>query len=150
MSSAISELLGCGVTKAVIVGTDIPGIKPEVLSSSLSALDTYDVVLGPAADGGYYLIGSNRPLGEMLKGIPWSTGEVYGETVRRAEAAGLRVAPRALLPELDDVDYAEDLVRAAGRLSPAEAAEVFGAVFAGIVEGLVEGGSRPAVADGSP
>ncbi|HEX7124231.1 MAG TPA: DUF2064 domain-containing protein, partial [Thermodesulfobacteriota bacterium] len=70
--------------------------------------DGADLVLGPADDGGYYLIGLRSPQPSLFEGIPWSTGAVLAETRRRAEASGLRTA---LLPAWFDLDTAADLER---------------------------------------
>jgi len=66
-----------------------------------------DLVLGPAEDGGYYMIGVRQPRQELLEGIAWSTERVLAQTLERAEALNLRTA---LLPALLDIDRLEDLL----------------------------------------
>ncbi len=91
---------------AIIIGTDCPDLSAGVLHSAFEALRTRDLVLGPATDGGYYLIGLRRPVPHLFTDMPWSTGEVRAETVRRASTLGLSTR---LLPALADVDVLEDL-----------------------------------------
>ncbi len=90
----------------IIIGTDCPELSAGILHSAFEALRTHDLVLGPATDGGYYLIGLRRPVPDLFTGMAWSTGAVRAETVRRASALGLSIH---LLPALADVDVPEDL-----------------------------------------
>jgi glycosyltransferase A (GT-A) superfamily protein (DUF2064 family) len=83
-----------------------------VVSRALGALDEHDLVLGPAHDGGYYLIGLRAPVRQLFRGIAWSTHSVLGQTVARARQLGLGAV---LLPRLRDVDTASD-ARAVGIL----------------------------------
>jgi uncharacterized protein len=95
-----------GIARTIIVGTDCPGITPGVIRRALDELSEYDVVLGPARDGGYYLVGLNRPTPELFDGPEWGTGDVLQQTLEVAARLGLSVA---LLDDLDDVDRPEDL-----------------------------------------
>ncbi len=91
---------------AVVVGTDCPNLTPGVLWGALERLRTHDVVIGPATDGGYYLIGLRRPAPALFDGVAWGTPAVLAQTLERSAGAGLRVAQ---LEPLDDVDRPEDL-----------------------------------------
>jgi rSAM/selenodomain-associated transferase 1 len=91
--------------RVVVVGTDAPGVDAEVVDEAFRSLKTVDLVLGPASDGGYYLLGLRDPAPELFREIPWSTGEVLEETLSRAKTAGLRWA---LLPVLRDLDTSKD------------------------------------------
>ncbi len=91
---------------AVAIGTDCPAIAPEVLWRAFDSLRTHDVVLGPATDGGYYLIGMQRPAPQLFAGVEWSTSAVLAQTLARAAASGLTVD---MLAPLGDVDRPEDL-----------------------------------------
>jgi len=105
MRAAIDDELR-GATAVCVVGTDIPGLDESTLRQAFDALETHDVVIGPATDGGYYLIGMTRTRPELFDGIPWSTARVLDLTLERAEAAGLSVArlePRTDVDTLDDV-----------------------------------------------
>ena len=90
--------------RAIIVGTDCLDITPALLEQAAEKLDHEDVVLGPALDGGYYLIGLAKPCEALFDGIAWSTKEVLSQTLQRAK--GLSVH---LLPRLSDIDTLEDL-----------------------------------------
>ncbi|KAA5544368.1 glycosyltransferase [Roseiconus nitratireducens] len=102
----------------VLVGADCPMLAAEDVRGALRALRTHDVVLGPADDGGYYLIGLRGPWQDayrgLFEGIAWSTATVFEVTLRRAAQAGLKVA---LLEPMSDVDTLEDLQRLRRRLA---------------------------------
>lgn len=98
-----------GARKIVIIGTDCPGLTGEFLLAAFAVLDEADVVLGPAHDGGYYLIGMNEPRPCLFEAIPWSTGDVFTVTRQRASTAGLSVNS---LPPLADVDEPADVADA--------------------------------------
>jgi rSAM/selenodomain-associated transferase 2 len=106
MHEAFRQAFQEGVEKVVIVGTDCPGLTEDLTQEAFAGLDQGDVALGPAKDGGYYLIGLRRPMEELFRGIPWGTGEVLAKTLETARRLGLRVS---LLKLLDDVDRPEDL-----------------------------------------
>lgn len=93
------------VDRAVIIGSDCPGITPQLLEQAFQALEEQDLVLGPARDGGYYLLGLRQPQPSLFRAMEWSTEEVAAETLQRAAALHLRVHQ---LPVLSDVDYLED------------------------------------------
>jgi rSAM/selenodomain-associated transferase 2/rSAM/selenodomain-associated transferase 1 len=91
---------------AVIIGSDCPGITARMISDAFDALLCHDLVLGPATDGGYYLIGLRRPVTDLFDRMPWGTAQVLSETLARAKRLSLVVH---LLPPLDDVDEPSDL-----------------------------------------
>ncbi|HEY8369446.1 MAG TPA: TIGR04282 family arsenosugar biosynthesis glycosyltransferase [Thermodesulfobacteriota bacterium] len=112
MLRVVDALLEQGFEAAVLVGGDAPTLPAAYVEQAAAHLaDGADLVLGPADDGGYYLIGlcARRPF--LFEGMPWSTGAVLAETRRRADASGLRTA---LLPAWFDVDTAADLERLRG------------------------------------
>ncbi|MUL35937.1 TIGR04282 family arsenosugar biosynthesis glycosyltransferase [Gloeocapsopsis dulcis] len=96
-----------GSQRVVIIGTDCPGITAELLETAFHQLHEYDLVLGPAIDGGYYLIGVNRLIAELFNDIAWGSSEVLQQTQAIAQKLNLSVM---LLPALADVDRPEDLV----------------------------------------
>jgi uncharacterized protein len=108
MNNVIIDLLGMGADKAVITGADIPELTAEIIIRAFAALDDADVVIGPARDGGYYLIGMKAPHSEVFHGIPWSTGKVYKETVHTFQKMNLRYR---CVTTLSDLDTAEDFKR---------------------------------------
>ena len=104
MHHALDACLTAGRT-GVLVGTDCPTIDATYVRQAAAALLDHDVVLGPAMDGGYGLVGVARPVPELFRDIAWGSGKVLSETLRRAECAGRTVA---LLREVWDVDTAKD------------------------------------------
>lgn len=91
---------------ALMVGTDCPGLTAELLQSAAAALETYEVVLGPANDGGYYLIGVRQAHVWLFESMPWSTERVLEETIGRCRQHGVSYF---LLPERIDIDTFDDL-----------------------------------------
>ena len=94
--------------RAVVIGTDCPDIDRDYVESAFAGLDTHDVVLGPAHDGGYGLIGIRQPQPELFRDMPWGSDTVCSETLRRAAALGLSVL---CLRPVYDVDRPEDWQR---------------------------------------
>ena len=93
--------------RVVAIGTDLPGLSLDLLQQAFAGLREHDVVLGPAADGGYYLIGMKRDRPELFAGIAWGTGRVFAQTRAAIEQRGLSVAE---LPVLNDVDLPADTI----------------------------------------
>ncbi len=91
----------------VIIGTDCPGIDANLLRQAFAALGSQDLVLGPALDGGYYLIGLNALVPELFQNIDWSTDRVLRQTLTAAKTLNLKIH---LLGALPDIDRPEDLV----------------------------------------
>jgi rSAM/selenodomain-associated transferase 1 len=106
MSAAFDEAFRRGARRAAVIGTDVPWVTHGLVAEALAALGDHDVVLGPTADGGYYLLATDRPRPELFCGVAWSTPSVLASTVERAGALGLRVR---MLPELPDIDTIDDL-----------------------------------------
>jgi len=95
-----------GAKSVCAVGTDCPRLGAQLVRQAMDRLRSADVVLGPARDGGYYLVALRAYRPEIFRGIPWSRSEVLERTVRAARKAGLMVS---FLTELDDLDTVEDL-----------------------------------------
>ncbi len=91
--------------KVVIVGSDIPQINPQILEEAFEKLDTKDFVIGPAMDGGYYLLGMKSPTPELFFDMEWSTPDVFNQTVDRIQKSGKSWHEVATL---SDIDYVED------------------------------------------
>lgn len=108
MDNAIRYLLECGAKKAVITGADIPDLANGIVMQAFEMLDHADVVVGPAYDGGYYLVGMKSPLPELFRNIPWSTKDVFTETVRTLKHLEKSCE---VLPVLSDLDTIEELGR---------------------------------------
>jgi rSAM/selenodomain-associated transferase 1 len=107
MAIAFQTALEAGKQRVVVIGTDCPDLKAQLMVKAFHALEQHDLVLGPAQDGGYYLIGLCRLIPELFTGISWSTAEVLQQTMSIAQRLELAVA---YLPMLSDVDRPEDLV----------------------------------------
>lgn len=111
---ALAEAFRRGERRVFVVGSDCPRLSAGHLRAALAGLVTADLVIGPAADGGYYLIGARREaadrvLATLFAQMPWGTADVYAETVNRAQAAGLSIVELETLP---DVDLPTDLADA--------------------------------------
>jgi rSAM/selenodomain-associated transferase 2/rSAM/selenodomain-associated transferase 1 len=160
LKRAFDEAFGRRVDSVVVVGSDCPRIAPEHVREALARLESADLVLGPAADGGYYLIALRRSAAEALPrllAVEWSTERVLRETLDAAQEAGLRTA---LLEEtLADVDVPEDLgewqdVRAEAERRDASVSVIVPALdeqaeIARAVRSAVDGGAHEViVADG--
>lgn len=107
MTAAFQNSFNSGVDKAAIIGTDCPAIKAEIMAEAFDKLSQHDLVLGPAKDGGYYLIGLRRSIPELFAGINWGTSEVFASTRAIAQNLDLNIA---YLPTLADIDLPEDLL----------------------------------------
>lgn len=108
MANAFAGTFESGRDKVVLIGTDCPTLKSQHLVQAFEALNHSDLVVGPAGDGGYYLIGMKCEAGYLFEGIAWSTSQVLSQTLHVASLHGLIVT---LLPELDDIDTQEDWQR---------------------------------------
>lgn len=106
LAHAARMAFDAGAQRLAIIGTDCPALTADILQKALEALERCDLVLGPASDGGYYLIGLSRFHAELFESMPWSTDRLLAQTLKTAERIGLTVE---LLPVLDDVDLPEDL-----------------------------------------
>ncbi|WP_194775912.1 TIGR04282 family arsenosugar biosynthesis glycosyltransferase [Pararhodonellum marinum] len=95
-----------GYEKVIIIGSDCPEMKSDCLENAVEMLDRFDLVLGPASDGGYYLIGAKEAHQDIFQQMPWSTDKVLSETLSRSKAVGLH---SFLLPTLSDIDELDDL-----------------------------------------
>ncbi|MCS5489530.1 TIGR04282 family arsenosugar biosynthesis glycosyltransferase [Algoriphagus limi] len=104
MNEAIQRILAKGYEKVVLIGTDCPELTSEHLKQAFEYLESHELVLGPALDGGYYLIGMKRPRPELFKGIPWSTNEVLEKTIKKCTSIGLSYKSLTELSDLDTLD----------------------------------------------
>ncbi|PZV09078.1 MAG: hypothetical protein DCF22_19105 [Leptolyngbya sp.] len=106
MARSFQSAFNSGVQRAIIIGTDCPDLDESLLEQAFCKLQQQDLVLGPASDGGYYLIGLRRWIPQLFVNIEWSTASVLERTLAIAAELNLSVA---LLPILSDVDYPADL-----------------------------------------
>jgi rSAM/selenodomain-associated transferase 1 len=104
-----ARLMAClDPAPVIFFGADTPDLAPQHVEAAIAALERHDIVIGPAEDGGYYLIGMRTALPELLTDMPWSTDQVLPETLARLARRG--IAP-VLLETLADCDRPEDLAR---------------------------------------
>jgi len=110
MAEALRLVFAMGHGAAVVIGTDSPDLPLSFIEEAFDRLERgkHGAVFGPAEDGGYYLAGMTRLHRELFRDIPWSSGEVLQETLKRGVEAGIAVS---LLPIWHDVDRAADLER---------------------------------------
>ena len=92
----------------LFIGADAPDLGPDHLRAAADALGRAPAVIGPAEDGGYWLLGLARPVAGVFEGIDWGTGAVAAQTIARLQGAGIE--PERL-PPLADLDRPEDLAR---------------------------------------
>jgi uncharacterized protein len=107
MHAAFQTVFALGYRYVIMVGTDIPSLPASTFAEALRFLHDHQVVLGPAKDGGYYLIGVTCPVAELFQDIPWSTPEVFSMTQAHVARLGLHLG---LLPPCRDIDRLEDLL----------------------------------------
>lgn len=108
MSNAFAEVFEKGFSPILIIGTDCPLISCEVIEDALDQLGQVDLVIGPAEDGGYFLLGMRTFFPEIFKTITWSSDQVLPQTLEIARKQKLNIG---LLPVLFDIDHEEDLNR---------------------------------------
>jgi uncharacterized protein len=106
MACSMQKTLQAGCDRVIIIGTDCPGLNTDILQLAFQQLGDRDLVLGPAIDGGYYLIGLRRFIPELFTGISWGTSVVRQQTIEIATKLGLSMGG---LPLLADIDRPEDL-----------------------------------------
>ena len=107
MQYAINHALG-RYRSVVLLGCDCSGLTADDLNQARQSLKAIDVVLGPAIDGGYYLIGLNKALPCLFTGMPWGSKAVLKETIKRVKFAGLQYQE---LARHRDIDNSSDVTR---------------------------------------
>lgn len=106
MLNAVDSAFKQGYRKAVIIGSDCMEITTEIISDAFAALEHADIVIGPATDGGYYLLGMSQMHLPIFKDKNWSTDQVFTQTVNDITEMGLSYH---CLPMLSDIDEEKDL-----------------------------------------
>jgi hypothetical protein len=106
MHAAFEEAFRGGARRVVIIGADSPTLPRRFIAEAFEALEKKAVVLGPALDRGYYLIGLERPIPDLFRGVRWGSGDVLQRTL---EIIGREALPLHLLPLWFDVDTPADL-----------------------------------------
>ena len=108
MKLAFLRCFSEGVRSLVLIGSDVPDLPARIVDEAFLALDEYDAVIGPAADGGYYLLGFRQDTfcGDVFKGLPWGTDTVFRKTMQIFHRVGTLVH---VLPVWRDIDKYEDI-----------------------------------------
>jgi len=108
MLNAFRQAFSDGYKRVALIGTDCPDLSAAILGDAFSLLEMNEAVIGPAEDGGYYLIGLRSLIPELFTGKAWSTPFVCDEAIKTLERHGMGFA---LLPELRDIDTLDDLLQ---------------------------------------
>jgi hypothetical protein len=106
MLHAFRRAFETGARRAVLIGSDCPGITADIIARAFQQLERTEAVLGPARDGGYYLVGLRRPVPELFSDISWGSETVFRTSESILQHLGISLA---VVDELQDVDTAEDL-----------------------------------------
>ncbi|MFM9908073.1 MAG: TIGR04282 family arsenosugar biosynthesis glycosyltransferase [Chitinophagaceae bacterium] len=106
MKAAFKEVFNLGYQKVVIIGSDCLELTTEIINDAFQKLEATELVIGPAKDGGYYLLGMKEIENRLFNNIAWSTGTVYAETLEK-----IRILEKtySVLPLLSDIDTVDDL-----------------------------------------
>ncbi|MBI2384646.1 MAG: TIGR04282 family arsenosugar biosynthesis glycosyltransferase [Elusimicrobia bacterium] len=115
--AAFDKAFRAGAEKVVVIGSDCPDLEPDILRQAFARLDDVQAVLGPAEDGGYYLIGLRAPMPRLFAKMEWSGPDVLNRTLERLRGESFR-----LLSVRSDVDTFGDLKALARRLFSGESA----------------------------
>jgi len=110
MSRFFEDRLKDGAEAVVLIGSDSPTLPQEIMAMAFEKLRKHDLVIGPSADGGYYLIGMRKPHTGVFRNVDWSSAQVWSQTLQHVEDLGEGVS-LAVLPEWYDVDTLDDLER---------------------------------------
>jgi rSAM/selenodomain-associated transferase 1 len=122
LAAAFDDLLFATGDHALVLGSDAPALTPAHIDAAFAQLERQDVVLGPAADGGYWCVGLTFRTPELFEDIPWSTPGVLARTLQRAHEA---VRSVSLTAPLEDLDTPADLARLVGaRAAEADSREL--------------------------
>ncbi|QGY40173.1 DUF2064 domain-containing protein [Pseudodesulfovibrio cashew] len=108
MENGFREAFFMKYERVVLAGSDVPGLSPAIIEEALEALTPDTACLGPADDGGYYLIGFHRKgfVPEVFRNIDWSTERVFEQTASLISGQGMKTH---ILPNLEDMDTLEDV-----------------------------------------
>lgn len=106
MLNSFKELFDQGFTRIIIIGSDCLQLKTETLEEAVALLESNSAVIGPASDGGYYLLGLTKFYPDLFINKPWSTDKVFAKTIEDFINQGISYA---LLKELSDIDNVTDL-----------------------------------------
>ena len=138
MEKALSSSFDEGLEKVILIGSDIPQLRVEIICDCFRWLEECDMVLGPSLDGGYYLIGfstqgfrlvqeASKP--RLFRDMSWSTEKVYQETLKRAHALGLSLSIAPMLLDIDTLDDLEIVLHSTERALIPHTLSVYQSLF---------------------
>lgn len=104
MSNAFKDSFRKGYDKVVLIGSDCYELTPGIISEAFKLLITVDCVIGPAVDGGYYLIGLRKVIPELFSGINWGTDEVFKQTITLLQKKKVEYHMLTVLRDIDTLD----------------------------------------------
>ena len=104
MSASFARAFSAGAAVAVLIGSDVPAVRGHHLQAAAAACADAPVVLGPAADGGYYLVAQRAPGIDLFTGVPWSTPATLERTAARLASLGARFRTLETLRDIDTLD----------------------------------------------
>jgi rSAM/selenodomain-associated transferase 1 len=112
LKSAFLRCFADGYAGVVIIGSDSPDLPPEIFTEAIAALENREAIIGPAADGGYYLIGFKKETFTpgVFADIAWGTGQVFAQTMAHLERAGIDAQQLPVRRDVDTLDDLRDLV----------------------------------------
>ena len=123
MADAFARCFARGADRVALIGSDVPDLRRQDVLEAFAALETSDVALGPARDGGYYLVALRSPQPALFEAMAWSTAGVFEATLERARSSGLSCARLRPLRDVDTIDdvraewpVIEPLLRTADRV----------------------------------
>lgn len=132
MNNAVEAAFRAGASRVAVIGTDCASLTPEHLKYAFAKLKRSDVAIGPALDGGYYLIAMRTPHPRLFEGIDWGTEHVLRQTMTQAQQIRASVQK---LPSLSDIDYPEDLIQC--RKRPQDFTDIFPATQPGLLSVII-------------
>ncbi len=109
ISGAFERVFSSGNKRVVIIGTDCTDVSTNMIEETFLELRDFDAVLGPAQDGGYYLLGLKQFVPELFQDIDWSTELVLEQTISRLDNLGLNYKPLETLRDLDNLNDLNNL-----------------------------------------
>jgi rSAM/selenodomain-associated transferase 1 len=114
LERAFLDTFASGAQRVVVIGSDCPYVTAEDIETAWSALRDHDMVIGPAEDGGYWLLGLTANQPSLFQAIPWSSDRVFRETMIEAEKLGLKVHTLRTLADLDTAAEWETFLKRSG------------------------------------
>jgi len=104
MFRAFERVFSAGYKKAALVGADIPDLSPSIVLNAIDLLSTHDLVFGPAADGGYYLVGMRKLIKEVFEDVPWSSDQTLKKSLDQSKKFNYSIGFTVTLRDIDTIE----------------------------------------------